>query len=204
MNINDKWHGRSIGEIKEGAKQWWISYLIGDDGRVYSDRCQRLLRHNNNNGYMQVYLTHPDTHAKRWFYVHRLVAELFIPNHLGLKDVNHKDGDKSNNNHTNLEWVSHSDNIKHRYSVLGQKAKSGADHFLFGGHHKESTKKLMSEAKMGENHPKFKGWYIIPDGQRFASPGQANREIGIPEHEIRRKCLSDKYPEWKFESKSEK
>ena len=42
--------------------------------------------------------------------IHRLVAEAFIPNPLGLKDVDHIDGNKSNSRVENLRWVSHKEN----------------------------------------------------------------------------------------------
>ena len=50
-------------------------------------------------------------------YVHRLVAKAFLPNHQSLKFVNHRNGVKTDNNIRNLEWVSHSSNIKHAYDL---------------------------------------------------------------------------------------
>lgn len=48
-------------------------------------------------------------------YVHRLVANLYLQNKYNLPDVNHIDGNKLNNNFSNLEWTTKSDNSKHAF-----------------------------------------------------------------------------------------
>lgn len=54
--------------------------------------------------------------------VHRLVAISFIPNPLNKSQVNHIDGNPSNNKLSNLEWCTHSENQLHSFHVLGRKS----------------------------------------------------------------------------------
>ncbi|MFZ4797061.1 MAG: NUMOD4 motif-containing HNH endonuclease [Bacteroidia bacterium] len=68
-------------------------------------------------GYLQMPLS---ANGKRKnIYVHRLVATSFIDNPFNKPDVNHKDGNKLNNNVENLEWVTHSENVRHAMDKLG-------------------------------------------------------------------------------------
>jgi hypothetical protein len=68
----------------------------------------------NCTGYMGLGLSNDKKRTN--FNVHRLVALLFIDNPHDHPQVNHIDFDKTNNKVENLEWISHSDNIKHNYS----------------------------------------------------------------------------------------
>lgn len=67
-------------------------------------------------GYLKLQLT---KHSKsKWFLVHRLVAQAFIPNPENKPQVNHIDGNKLNNSINNLEWVTNSENQIHSYRIL--------------------------------------------------------------------------------------
>ncbi len=55
-------------------------------------------------------------HKRKYYLIHRLVAQAFIPNPNNYGDVNHKDGNKLNNNVDNLEWCTRSDNLIHAYN----------------------------------------------------------------------------------------
>ena len=56
--------------------------------------------------------------------IHRLLAEAFIPNPKNKPQVNHKDGNKKNNDLSNLEWVTLSENRQHAYDTGLQNSES--------------------------------------------------------------------------------
>lgn len=90
------------------------NYIIYDNGDLYNKITGKMLKGSIRlNGYKQYRLS--KNGEKQNFYAHRLVAEAFIPNPENLPIVNHIDGNKLNNNVTNLEWTSYSDNSKHAY-----------------------------------------------------------------------------------------
>ena len=62
-------------------------------------------------------------------FVHRLVCSAFLPNPENKRTVNHKDGNRLNNNLNNLEWATHSENVTHAYNVLGVRAVRGNNHY---------------------------------------------------------------------------
>ena len=61
-------------------------------------------------------VTRVSTLATRLYPMHRLVALTFLPNPLGLKVVNHKNGTKDDPRAVNLEWMSHSENTRHAFA----------------------------------------------------------------------------------------
>lgn len=95
-------------------------YEVSIDGTVKSnehiDARGRLIKERivspveNGSGYMQCNIIHNGKRKKR--YVHRLVAEAFIPNPAHLPEVDHIDNDRANNAVENLRWVTHKENMK--------------------------------------------------------------------------------------------
>lgn len=87
------------------------NYWIFDNGDVYNENTKQILKGSiGEHGYRYYRLSKDN--KKKMFYGHRLVAEAFVDNPNNLPVVNHKDGNKLNNNVNNLEWVSYSDNTK--------------------------------------------------------------------------------------------
>ena len=76
----------------------------------------------NNSGHLFVSLSKKCRYTKK--YIHKLLAETFIPNPNNKLVVNHINGIKTDNSITNLEWNTYGENIKHGYVELGRIPKN--------------------------------------------------------------------------------
>lgn len=91
-----------------------LSYKVSDHGNIIGARGRKLSQRKNNDGYMVVTLgiAGQRTMAR----VHRIVAECFIPHDVALNEVNHIDFNRANNCVENLEWTTHSENVRYSYA----------------------------------------------------------------------------------------
>lgn len=93
-------------------------YQISTMGRVWSKNKNKIMqvgKHKSNSGYIQIMLYKDGKY--HWKYIHRMVAETFLPNPQGFRTVNHKDGNKFNNCISNLEWASDEQQQRHAYQM---------------------------------------------------------------------------------------
>ena len=104
-------------------------YTVSNTGKVYNSRNKKYLALTpNKKGYIRVSIYLPNGDAKR-VSVHVMVAETFIgPKPTSNHQVDHIDGDKTNNNVTNLEWVTPSENIERAFKTGLKSAVKGVDH----------------------------------------------------------------------------
>ena len=125
------------------------------------------------NGYLRVNLyKNGKGYAKK---VHRLVASAFIPNIDNKPQVNHIDGDKTNNRASNLEWVTGKENINHAYNT--------GLHVIT-----EETKRKISEAHKGEKNPRARKVICITTGETFNYIVEAEEKYNIGIGNISKCC----------------
>lgn len=101
----------------------WVTilgrYEVSDTGAVRNIKTKREIKQFvGKDGYLRLQI------AGKTRTVHRVVATAFIPVEVGKDFINHKDGNKQNNNANNLEWCTRSENLKHAYR-LGLKNSCG-------------------------------------------------------------------------------
>lgn len=133
-------------------------YQISNLGRVKSLgntmlRKEKILKPNKHNcGYYRVELS--KNNKQKWYYIHRLVAQAFIPNPDDLLFINHKDEDKTNNAVGNLEYCTARYNCNY-------------------GTHNERIAKALSKKVL-----------CVETGVIYQSTQEIQRKIGLPQSNI--------------------
>ena len=155
-------------EIWKPIKNHEGIYEVSNTGKVRRTQTGYIQKQRlNADGYVKVTLT-VNSIAKD-FRMHRLVAEAFIPNEENKETVNHKDGNKTNNNVENLEWCDRHEQMFHAYRLGLKKAAKGCDNY--------NSALTEEQVRFIREHykPHSKEWGTVALGKMF---GLNNATIG--------------------------
>lgn len=101
--------------MEEIWKQYKNEFYISNYGKVKNIRTNNIRKTSiHHSGYERLWVK-SYTGEQISIYIHKAVAELFVPNPDNKPIVNHKDGNKLNNFFTNLEWVTQQENMQHAF-----------------------------------------------------------------------------------------
>ena len=169
-------------EIFKDIENYEGLYQISNFGRVYSIKRNRFLNpKKSGNGYRQVVLYKEDKH--KYCYVHRLVAQAFIPNPQNLPQINHISEIKSDNRAENLEWCTAKYNL-----TYGTKIQRMMQH--------PNWKKTIKKAiKKGVEKTSKKVLCFTKQGKliaEYSSTHEAARKLGISNGNISSCCKERK------------
>lgn len=144
-------------------------YEVSNTGLVR--RNAKILKpQKNSKGYLRVQITNNKQRSR--FFVHRMVAELFVPNPDNKPQVNHKDGNKLNNHYTNLECVTPSENYVHGVSLNLYESKYKGEGMPNAVLTEDDVKKIRATCVKG--HPEL-GYEGL--GKKYGVSGQHIKNI---------------------------
>lgn len=147
-----------------------VDYIVSTEGKIYSTKNigrgkyhKELKQRINEDGYRVVTVGTNDHRIGK--YVHRIIAEAFIPNPNNLPEVDHIDNNKENNCVENLRWISSFNNK----SRIPYEVRSKSHKWESNGRSKltiqdiVNIKKLFSEGKSQYEIAKIykRGWSTI-------------------------------------------
>ena len=98
-------------------------YEILENGIVLNKKTRKELKfHKDGKGYMKARIYCPEISkhkdCRKGFRLHRLVALFYLQDYCETKQVNHKNGIKTDNHYINLEMVTNQENIVHAWNIL--------------------------------------------------------------------------------------
>lgn len=117
VGYEDLYQVSNLGNIKSYTKM-----VQRRTTKMYLKSGKLLKQTFHSEGYLVVGLT-KDNKTTNYF-VHKLVADAFLPKIEDINDINHIDGDKRNNNVFNLERCTRQQNIIHAYKILKRKSNT--------------------------------------------------------------------------------
>lgn len=161
-------------------------YTIKSNGDVYSLVSKTTLKPVVLiNGYTSVTLC--NNGRKKQFLLHRLVAEKYISNPYKKPCVNHIDGNKSNNNVSNLEWCTYKENINHAYENGLMVAKKGKDSHMYGTKMKNETKEKIKKSILESSNPyNIKSYSFKKNGRKVLIK---NMSLFCKENDLTESCM---------------
>lgn len=154
---------------------------VNDNGREYDKpvKEKKLTASKHSQGYRTISLTRNGKTEHK--YVHRIVAEAYIPNPQGLPFINHKDEDKTNNFVGNLEWCTE------QYNATYGNARTKQAEALRGRKHSEEHKDKIRQGNLGK-HGKQRKVICLDDGKVFDSYNEAGKYYGISDKTVKACC----------------
>jgi hypothetical protein len=151
--------------IKLDMERIEAHYRIDEDGAVWSYRMGRYIKPTCCGGYYDYYYVSLHDAGIGMVSVHKLVASKFLGDCPDGKEISHKDGNKWNNHWTNLEYLTHTENIYKSFAEHGRVAPAGNHHYPSW-----ETKQLMSAAK--------KKKVVSSDGEVWSSLTECATALG--------------------------
>lgn len=127
------------------------NFFVEPTGNVYKMTEKGLVKIGWKNSRNYIHITTADRKSMK---VHRMVAELFIPNPKNYPHINHKNGITTDNRIENLEWVNPSQNQKHAYRIGLRKSKLSH----------EDRIEIIERIKKGEKQNILSKEYNITEG----------------------------------------
>ena len=174
-------------------------YSVSNKGRVKNRKTDKILKPSlTNKGYYNVHLS-IDGDAITTL-VHRLVAMAFIENPEDKAFVNHKDGCKTNNKVSNLEWATPSENVIHSYQVLGNRTGEDSN---FNVYPEEFIRQICELLQDGHTNKEIREMLGLEDrkylllidhiahGERWVN---VSRDYNFPKHVVETRGI-DRYDE---------